>query len=362
MIKVLNKNNIRIIYIDLLRVVSTFAVVILHVAASKWGTVDMKSTDWQILNIYDSAVRWCVPIFFMISGVFFLNPEKEIKIRDIYSKYILRIVIALIVTSIFYILYLGIIDHLNIDFKFLINAVKSVVEGNVRYHLWFLYVIIGLYIVTPILRLFIKSANKNEIEYFIFIAIIFSVIVPFLLYFYPFNRILISFNKLNIPSMIQYSLYYVSGYYFANVSFDIRTRYKLYLGVVGAFAFTILMTFNISINTGSANSLYYGYLTPNVMIMSFGVFTLFKEFFSKIKFSTISVEVIKLLSDLSFTTYLVHDAVIISLERVGINAIIINPIIGVPIISILIFFISLSIAYLLNRINKILKGNFNLLK
>lgn len=95
----------RKIYIDIIRVIATFAVIITHVCSFKWYGTDVNSFHWQCLNFFSSITRWCVPIFVMISGVFFLEPTKEIIIKKIYSKYILRIVIALLFWSVFYAFY-----------------------------------------------------------------------------------------------------------------------------------------------------------------------------------------------------------------------------------------------------------------
>ena len=59
-------------YCDYLRVAATFAVVVLHVAASKWSAADVNGATWKAFNFYNSAVRWGVPIFIMISGSLFL--------------------------------------------------------------------------------------------------------------------------------------------------------------------------------------------------------------------------------------------------------------------------------------------------
>ena len=73
----------RKVYCDYLRLVATFAVVFIHVAASNWSNVDVNGMQWQVFNIYDSLVRWGVPIFVMISGALFLN--RDVPIQNIYS-------------------------------------------------------------------------------------------------------------------------------------------------------------------------------------------------------------------------------------------------------------------------------------
>lgn len=82
----------RKIYCDYLRLVATFSVVVLHVSAWNWYSTDVNSLEWQSFNFYDSVVRWAVPIFVMISGSLFLS--REIPVKKIYSKYILRMAVA----------------------------------------------------------------------------------------------------------------------------------------------------------------------------------------------------------------------------------------------------------------------------
>lgn len=61
----------RVLYLDLLRIFCIFSMMLLHVCAIPWYSVPVSSFAWQVLNVYDSSVRFCVPVFVMISGVFF---------------------------------------------------------------------------------------------------------------------------------------------------------------------------------------------------------------------------------------------------------------------------------------------------
>ena len=78
----------RNISLDLLRIVATAAVVLLHTAKRVWYNVPVSSTDWYISNIYLSAVRWAVPVFVMISGTLFLL--RDVSIKKLYRNNILR--------------------------------------------------------------------------------------------------------------------------------------------------------------------------------------------------------------------------------------------------------------------------------
>ena len=73
-----------------------------HVAAYSFKEVDVNTFEWNAINVYSGLARFAVPIFVMISGALFLDPKKDIPIRKIYSKYILRIVIAFVFWSVVY--------------------------------------------------------------------------------------------------------------------------------------------------------------------------------------------------------------------------------------------------------------------
>ena len=65
----------RIEYLDLLRIIAIFGVVVLHVAAQNWVKEFTNVFNWNVYNVYDSLVRWTVPVFVMISGTLFLSKE-----------------------------------------------------------------------------------------------------------------------------------------------------------------------------------------------------------------------------------------------------------------------------------------------
>ena len=343
----------RVIFIDLLRITSIIAVVILHVSAVRWYSIDVTSKNWLILNIYDSAVRWCVPIFIMISGVFFLNLDKQINYKRLYGKYILRIVLVLIITSFFYYFFMGVIEGNEINIEFIKNTVLLFLQGEVRYHLWFMYVIIGLYILTPILRGFIKGSEKGDIEYFILIGIILCSLVPLLSNFNSLNRVLAFVDKFNIP--IGYFIYFISGYYF--FYYDIKGIKKIiiYLAGIISFIFTVISTLCLSIIRGYPQTIFYEYLTLNVMFMSFSVFLFFKQYVSKIKIKKKLKNKIVLLSNLSFTIYLIHDAIMTLVLKSGLEGLLDRPVSGVLVLSVLIYLISLLIALVIKKIYEILK-------
>jgi len=140
-----NSNNDRIISFDYLRVLSTLAVIVLHVAVQNWRETDVNGYAWQTFNFFDGISRWAVPIFIMISGVLFLN--REVSLKKIFSKYILRMVVAYVFWSFFYMIF-------EEGTKF--EKLNIFLQGH--YHMWFILMIIGLYMLLPI----IKPITENK--------------------------------------------------------------------------------------------------------------------------------------------------------------------------------------------------------
>ena len=69
--------NNRILYPDILRILAVFAVMMIHVSASGFYTNPVQSFTWQVVNFYECMVRWAVPVFVIVSGMFFLNLSKR---------------------------------------------------------------------------------------------------------------------------------------------------------------------------------------------------------------------------------------------------------------------------------------------
>lgn len=72
----------RILYLDILRIMAIIAVVMLHVSAQRFY-VSFPSYEWEIRMFFNSMVRWGVPIFVMISGALFLDPQKKISLAKL---------------------------------------------------------------------------------------------------------------------------------------------------------------------------------------------------------------------------------------------------------------------------------------
>lgn len=340
----MEKNEERKVYFDFLRIFATFAVIMLHVAAQNWYNTDINSIEWNIFNFYDSIVRWGVPIFIMISGSLFIN--KDLSIKIIYKKYIFRIITAFIFWSVIYAILLS-KPHSIID------TILTVIKGH--YHMWFLFMIVGLYMITPIIKQI--TMNQNLTKYFIILGIIFAIIIPQTIslisiksaYLGDFAQKII--ENINLHIILGYTVYYILGFYLDKTDItEHKFKYICILGILGFIA-TIVFSTILSKHTKNANTLFYGNFTVNVFLEAIFIFAVLKECVNKINLNMKIKNIISKLSKYCFGIYLVHALIITYLDRIfNLNTLSFNPFLSVPATSIIVFIISLIISFIINHI------------
>lgn len=342
-------NKERVVYLDVLRVFSIFCMMLLHVAASNWDTAAVTSLEWQVFNFYDSLVRFCVPIFIMISGVFFLDNKREYTIQKLFSKNICRIVSAFCFWSVCYAIfpYIPELIRLDVTKDSLRNFLSSVLCGSA--HLWFLYTLTGLYLIVPFLRKI--TADIHLTKYFLVLSFIFCNLVSLLHLFAPVSAVVRELlDYANIHFVLGYSGYFILGYYLANHSFSKPIKIAVYsFGVLSA-AITIAGTSIWSLQENAAVGKLYGYLLPNTYFASVSVFLFFKETIAGIKWSRRQLKAINLLASLSFGMYLVHNFVNFFLHKAGLTTLSYPAVLSVPVNTLIVFAISFVCIYLLSKI------------
>ncbi len=137
--------------ISLLRILACFLIIVVHISAPLVGSFDR---GWWAAHFFDSFSRIGVALFLMITGASLLHKVEPI--LEFARKRLLRIVPPLIAWSLFYLWWRSINDIETSNWLILIAS------GPVMYHLWFLYAIIGLYALLPLLRRFYQTSTPSE--------------------------------------------------------------------------------------------------------------------------------------------------------------------------------------------------------
>ena len=343
-VKTLNKANNRVYYFDMLRIFATFAVVLIHSSGAGWSDMSPSTFIWQICNFFDGISRWCVPIFVMISGALFLNKEPNIK--KLFSKNILRIITAFIFWSVLY----G-VSTIFIYGKSVKLAVGEMIVGH--YHLWFLFMIVGLYLAVPILKKITKDSKITN--YFLIASFIFAFVIPQGVSFVSVfsESVAASLNKIldavNFNIALGYTGYFVLGYVLSKAELTKKQTKIIYCAGLLGFVSTIGLSVAFSVFKGKSVDVFYDYLSVTVLLESIGVFMFFKNM--KLNISEKTGVVLNKLSKYSFGVYLVHVLILeIVTDYLKFDLFRINPIVSIPVFALLLTVVSFAVSAVINHI------------
>lgn len=335
----------KIMYLDVARILATIAVVVIHVAASKpnWDNFGFDTYEWNIFNIFAGCSRWAVPVFCMISGSLFLDPDRKVDTKKLYTKNILRMVISFLFWSAFYIVE----RYDKIKPITVAQLIKRFALGH--YHMWFIFLIVGFYIVVPVLRKI--TADKETAKYFTAISVIFTVVVPTLLLHPKLDWASSGLNKAFMFLPLGYTCYFLLGYLINK--FEMKKWLKAAIYILGpvAFVFGTIITSEKSQEIGSYYVLLNKYDSITVFLQTLFIFVATKNIVEKIKFTEKSEKLVSTLSKDTFGIYFLHPVVITTMANwFRLNSASFDPLFCVPFIVITTYIICEIISHILNKI------------
>jgi len=338
----MNQYNNRILWVDVIKIFSIFAVLFLHSAAPVLGAYnEINLNYWNIGNIYDSSVRMAVPLFFMLTGALLLNSKEE-SLSIYFKKRFAKVVIPLIAWSLIYILFKKYVKHH--DINILIEVIKMCVTPR-YFHLWFLYAIIGIYLIIPILKIFINHSSKSMQLYFLILWIISFSLIP----------LISDITKYNVPNYIPmmsgYVGFLIMGYLLSNLKISKRIFYYAILFSILSTLLTIFGTSFLSNRSKEFIETFYHYSSISTIIQAAAYFICLKYISENFihKFSKLTVY-IYFISCASLGIYLIHPMILFSLKRINVYALNgYNPLYMVPLTAILGYIFSLIIILLMQK-------------
>ena len=312
-------------FLHRLRIIATVAVVLMHVTSKEFFVPATDSLQWQILNVFNGMTHWAVPVFVMISGTLFLDPEREVPIQRLFGRNILKLVVALVFWSAAYaVTYSGIYLHESPR-----DILEYFLQGHV--HLWYLPMLIGLYLLVPLLRKI--TASLPAAEYFLILTAVFSILVPELGRWEILPKLRGQFSRMDMHFCLGYSGYFVAGYVLRKTGIKKRVRIGLYVVAGLATAAAIIHAGMKSAQLGRVANDMYGAFSTGTVLQSFAVFTAFQYGCDHRPCSAFT----KKLSEATFGIYLIHELWIDFLRRFcGLSAISFQPALAVPLTTVLV--------------------------
>lgn len=333
--------------LDILRLLATLSVITFHICSGTMRVIPSNSFNYIVMNSLFSMITWCVPIFVIISGGLFLNPKREFTINKLFTKYIKRFVVAFsfwtIIYQIFYYANAIFTGGNTLNWKgYLYEAIKG------PYHMWYLYMVIGLYVMTPILRKI--TENKSITEYLIVVFLVFSILQNYGVNIPVIGNLILSImTKLSLPLGATYIGYFILGFYLKTFDIPRKLEYALYILAVLLLIFNCLV-FSVPALKTISEIWPVNFLMPNIIVESAGIYTFFVKRVSKIKFRERTVKIFTKLTEYSFGVYLVHALIIALIDSTDWIPVSTSPFLRVPLLTILIYGISLLVTIVIRKV------------
>ena len=341
-----NNRQKHLLWMDALRVISMFAVVTLHITATGYKGSVQGSYEWIFCYILCLLTRFAVPVFVMISGALFLSPEKQLMNGNIWRKYVKRLMVVFFFWSAMYAFVETLKNYSLTDYRYYLSFVKRFFEGH--YHMWYIYMIAFLYIITPFLRRI--AEDKRLLQLFLLYAFLFGscaelfCIIPYI--GDTFSSIV---RDLHCEVVSGYVGYYCLGFYLTK--YGITKKHERYVHTITAIAVTLLIIFvffqrNKTFGVEDIQS----ETLPFAVFMSISIFVVFKNIKEKIERSSFFSSIVTVVSPLTLGIYVIHPAINIVLRKLGLYALSFDPVISVPLSVILVVLISGIISWIIKRI------------
>lgn len=261
--------------IDIIRIFAFVFIVFLHTLNRQFG-VDVWMGGYAIISIG-------VNLFIMISGYLLLDKTEEAIV--FFKKRILNILPLFLVFNIIYI-YFGKIP--------IIPVLKG--KAISASHFWYIYMILGLYLLTPWLQKVLKYAEKETL-FVVFLWFLCNILNPYLRYF---NFAEIPFSNFPLTGFIGY---YILGYFVKKYDNKVKRTSFILIIVIYALGFLLsfLSTKYVLAVTGKRVSDFFDKNSLGTFIMTLSFFV----FWCKFNFSKRD-RIIKIVADSTYFAFLVH--------------------------------------------------------
>ena len=254
---------------DLIRTVAIVAVVLLH--ASNDLTLEQMNwfeiVRWNTVTVYQSIGRLGVPLFLLLTGVLLLEPSKISEpIGTFFKKRVARIGLPFIFWGAVYFAWdFFVVHQINSQPITTSSIIQGILTGP-YYQFWYLYLLLGLYLVTPILRVVIAHAERNLIKYLLILWFLGASLLPVIYLVTPYRL------DSNVLTFTSYAGYFILGAYLITV--QMRRRNLAVLLTLGV-ALTVLGTYQIAHTIGGPEMWFFqDYLSPTIILASITLFML----------------------------------------------------------------------------------------
>ena len=335
----LNSRNInQFIYI---RVIACIAIILLHTlfASNIYFADSITTTQLTATHTIEHLLMWAVPCFLMVTGALLLQPSREISTKKLFGKYIRRIALALVVFTFLFQLFDYIMGE---ESSLFLGWLSNLVQGHSWPHMWYLYLMLGIYLMLPFYKMVTDRASIRQIWMLVLIITVFVSILPLA------EFIGLEDMGFYIPTTMIYPVYVFAGYalYEHNIKagtagaiFAVSTVLIIVLSVMSSGAGSDAVAFNYDL---------FGYDSILVVAQSLSLFSLM------LRMKGQAGALIRSIDECSFGIYLIHMiGVVFIMKWVGFNPYTHTPIVSFALMVFVFFAVSYAATWLIRQIPKL---------
>ena len=335
---------------DLIRTLAIILVIMLHASNLTLQASSIPIGYWWIAVVYKSLALSCVPLFVMLSGALLLQPAKLNEPISVFlKKRLSRIGLAFVFWSAIYLAWGFYVTQYPITLTNIGQGILFGLFSGSYYQFWFIYLIIGLYLITPVLRVIVANGSSRILRYLIILWFFGVAIVPILQLISG-----VTFNS-SVFVIGGWIGYFILGSYLQKIK--LRSAIlcgALILGFVCTILGVWLMTYPLA--SMGQNNFFFDYLTANVIIGSAALFMILMKFRPDWPGSShnIANRIVNAISKNTLPIFLFHVIILESFEfgylGFKLSYTTLNPLIEIPLITVLTLFVTLGLILLMRRV------------
>jgi surface polysaccharide O-acyltransferase-like enzyme len=338
--------------VDLIRTVAIVFVILLHASAEPNPNIDMMSPQavqlWWTADIYGAIARTAVPLFVMLTGALLLQPSKtEEPLRVFFKKRWNRIGIPVIFWMIVFFAWNTLARGQPLTPTSIVDGV--LVGPYVQF--WYVYLLIGLYLITPVIRVVVAHANWSTARYFLLLWFIGTGVVS-LLTLTSFSSQVVWFrdNVFLITGMLGY---FFLGAYITRLKLR---RFITFSILAGGVVWTIFATYLL---IGSLGEFYGTFFMDassfSIILTSIAIFLILAAVPNQsLQKWPKTNKILQTISANTLPIYLFHLIILETLQKgylgIQISVTNLNPVIAIPLATSVTLLISLAIIVPLKKI------------
>ena len=339
----------RSLALDAMKLLACVGVAVIHLSGYGLELFPIGSFSWLSSAFWDSLARFAVPVFFMCTGALMLPPARRLDAKTVWKKYFLRVLIILLFWSWAYYMLVVAGQYILIRWteeNFLINSIVHTLKFDHYFHLYYLQILLLLYALLPVLRVFTRAATEREMRYALAVWAVLGIAAPLLRYYPPLEWLGGITTQYDINMAWSAMGYALLGHYLNTRDVESLSLRGGVLMFLAGFAVTFGGTALASVLTGENALQFMEGMSPGPALMAAGIFCALRRCFAQRATSARGARLVKA----SFAVYLIHMAFVMAFRQFGFDLTVMPPLLAVPVQAACVLALSLAGWWVLSKI------------